>query len=119
MTLEHFSQDALLAGDGVVQTTQTSVVVVRKGLTATLAEAGVVYGVASQAASAGGAAVIVTADMVGPSITGLAAGNAGKVRINPATGRLERVAAFVAGDYPVGFVNSAGWLRVLPGLQVQ
>src|SRR5687767_8474441 len=120
VTAQFFCPDALTPGDGVVLSTQSNGVgIVKKAVAAALADAGIVHGVASQASNAGGAAVIVTADQIGPTLTGLAVGAAGNVRINPATARCERIAgAYSVGDYPVGFVNAQGVLQVKPAIQV-
>ena len=50
--------------------------------------------------------------VVSKSITGLAAGDPGPVRLNLTTGRAEKVAILTVGDYALGFVTNAGYLNL-------
>lgn len=77
---------------------------------AALAVAGSAFGVALLAAAPGSYALLAIGGLVGPSITGLAA-TAGVVRVSTA-GRPERRASFAAGDYPLGTVDSTGYLTI-------
>ncbi len=80
---------------------------VTKADAAALARAGAVLGVALASAAVGSSLLGAVSGSVAPAITGLAA-VAGFARVDTATARIEKVASFVGGDYPVGAIDSAG-----------
>ena len=107
---------SLVAGDVVCIATSENRPEVTKGLTTPLASAVVTFGVIVRAAAPNTYGLIAIGGALPPEITGLAKNNAGPVRVNPSTGRCERVASLDTGDYGIGAVTSSGMLNVLPGL---
>lgn len=115
--------DALSPGDFVCLVSDSfGVEKVQKALPAVLAIYGRVYGIATQAASAGGAAVIQTAGSVPTSIHGLTGGPS-MVRVS-LTARPEKVSSYVVGDFPGGnldaqnrlFLHTSQSVSVVPGV---
>jgi len=107
------SSPAGAAGDvlclaNVSTTTPTFV----RATTATLANAKTGSGVAYTAYAPGARVIMVHDGALSTSVTGLAAGASGLVRINVSTGRLERVASFSGADYPMGAVDGTGMLAL-------
>lgn len=86
--------------------------VVKKALPAVLAIYGRSYGMATQAASNGGAANIQTEGLVPVGIHGLSGGPS-LVRIG-SNGRGEKVSSFVAGDFPGGNLDDNDRLAIHP-----
>lgn len=82
--------------------------------TSSIATAFVAVGIVVSAASPGGKVFVAHSGLLPPSITGLAAGAAGYVRVNLTTSKLERVASLSGGDIAVGVVDSAGWMLISP-----
>lgn len=83
---------------------------------AAIANAGVVLGVLATPAAPGAMARVIVEGIVGPSITGLAAGVPGFVKLNTATARCQRVGSLASGLYPIGFVDFFGNLTLARGL---
>lgn len=105
--------DELAAGDVVCRvSTSDSRIAVAKALPGVLAIYGLGFGIASQAAGAGGAAVIAIDTPVPTSVHGLTGGPS-KVRIG-SDGRPQKVSAFSAGDYPLGHLDARNYLTLLP-----
>ncbi|WP_438029034.1 hypothetical protein [Sorangium sp. So ce233] len=90
--------------------------VVTLATAAALAVAGCAYGVVLRAAAPGARALVALDGVVGPSVTGLGA-TAGVVRVSSA-GRPQRVASYSTGDYPLGTVDSQGYLTIARGAAV-
>jgi len=84
-------------------------------LAAPLLAAGRALGVVLEAASAGAKVAFALFGAVSPSLTGLAAGASGAVRVSSA-GRCERVGTIGVGDFAVGTVDDAGWLSMGTGV---
>lgn len=76
---------------------------------------GLVLGVALTASPPGGWVLMATGGIIGPSITGLAAGGSGSVRLNTATARCLR-GDITSGYYPIGWVDNVGNLSLARGL---
>jgi hypothetical protein len=84
---------------------------VTKATSGALTVSGGVFGVALAGAAAGSLVLAGISGYVGPAITGL--GNtSGPVRVNTATGRCQQVGSYSSGDFPVGTVDSNGWLTL-------
>ncbi len=96
----------------------TAVRQVARAGSAQVAQAGMVLGILVTPAAIGGYGRIALDGIVGSAITGLALSNAGPVRLNTTTRRCERVAAFASGDYPIGYVDTAGNLSLARGLAI-
>lgn len=77
---------------------------------AAIAGPGAAYGVVLRAASPGARVLLAIDGILAPSITGLGT-TAGLVRVS-SVGRPERVASYSSGDYPLGSVNSLGYLTL-------
>jgi len=78
---------------------------------------GAILGIAMTAASPGGWVRVALDGIVGPTITGLAIGSSGRVKLNTSTARCQRIGgAFASGDYPVGWVDLAGNLTLARGI---
>lgn len=91
---------------------------VTQATTTPMSTAGIVLGVALTAYTPGSWVRMATGGIIGPGITGLAAGSNGPVRLNLSTGRLLRVASLASGNYPVGYVDSVGNLSLARGLAI-
>jgi hypothetical protein len=114
ITASFFGVDALEPGDFVCRVTDAAgVVVVQKALAAVVGVYGVPYGMATQASSAGGAAIIALDGLHAEEIHELTGGPS-KLRLNTTTGRAEKVASYVSGDIPVGNLNGQNYLALLP-----
>lgn len=102
---------ALVAGDVFClgSTTSGSVTLATPAMMST---AGIVLGIALQAAAAGSKVRGAIGGLVSARFTALAAGAAGVARLSTA-GRVEVVSSYVPGDYPLGFVDLAGWLTLV------
>lgn len=83
-----------------------------------IAAAGIVLGILVSPTAIGAYGRVALEGIVGPSVTGLAAGAAGPVRLNLSTRRCERVASYSSGDYPIGYVDAAGNLTLARGLRI-
>ncbi len=125
MTIEvtHATVDALEPGDYVCEVSDTAgVTKVQKALPAVLAIYGRAYGMATQAAAAGGAAVIATSGLQPTIVHGLTGGPS-KVRISTSA-RAEKVGSYSTGDFPGGYLDGnnrlslhmAEAIGVVPGL---
>lgn len=90
---------------------------VTRALFTPLGFSGIVLGVALTAAPPGGWVRMATGGIIGPSITGLAAGGSGSVRVEPTTARCLR-GDITTGYYPVGWVDNVGNLSLARGLIV-
>jgi len=111
-TIQQATVDDLDPGDVVCLVTDSDgVEVVQWATPAVLAATGRHHGVASQAASKGGAANIITGGTVRKLVHGLTALSS---RVRVTSGRLEAVSAYVDGDYPAGFLNARGDLFYEP-----
>jgi hypothetical protein len=100
------------AGDAALELPSgTAVRKVTKATALALAASGVVLGVAMTSAQPGAWVRGALEGLVGSSVTGLAAGAAGPVRVG-ANGRAERVVALSSGDFPVGYVDGFGNLSL-------
>lgn len=77
-----------------------------------MATAGIVLGIALQAAGPGSKVRGAIAGLVSASYTALASGASGVARLST-TGRVQVVASYVLGDCPLGFVDAAGWLTLV------
>jgi hypothetical protein len=107
------SSSALLAGDVLcVLSSGTNAV---KATEANLAASTVVLGVLLENTQPNTSGLVRKFGLVPREITGLAANDAGPVRLNMTTGRCEKVSALSSADIPLGFVNTAGVL-ILGGL---
>lgn len=108
------SSAAVAAGDNVCSASNALGTVTR-ATAAALGFAGAGAGVVLRAAAPGSPVWIAQLGRIlqSTSITGLAVGAQGPVRINTTTGRLEKVAALTTADYPAGYVDSAGNLSLL------
>lgn len=80
--------------------------------TATSAMAVVVYG-----AAPGAMVLVANGGLLPRTITGLAVGAAGLVRVG-SDGRCERVTTYTVGDYGIGAVGTAGVMIVIPGVGI-
>lgn len=104
---------ALATGDVVcLAGSTTGVPTVTKALATPLASAGAALGVVLQAAASGSFALIGIEGIVNPTVTNLAAASPGLARVNPSTGRLQFVASYSPGDYPLGTVDNGGYLTL-------
>src|SRR6478752_5751748 len=81
---------------------------VTRAVTASMANAGVVCGIALTAASPGGQLRMAVGGIVGYPIARPNNSGAQPVRVNLSTGRCQAVASLFAGDYQVGFCNQFG-----------
>lgn len=77
---------------------------------AALLLSGVMFGILTEACVEGNKAHVVTSGILGPEITGLAAGDEGWVRVN--ANRCEKVTLLSDVDVCVGYVDKGGFLRV-------
>ncbi len=105
------ASDDVVAGDVVCLASVSGYVT--KAEDADIAIAGAGLGVVYQAASAGGKVLVAFGGILSPSITGLAEGDAGVIRVTSA--RLERVDSLADGDFGMGTVDDAGWVQLCPG----
>lgn len=112
------SSAAVIVGDCVCMVAATAAdnfQLVTKALTTPLVDAKSVTGVVLQGGAPGSLIRVAIGGMVPNSITGLPA-STGAVRVNPSTGRCDRVATIANTDYPIGTVNSIGALTITPTL---
>jgi hypothetical protein len=114
------SSAGVMPGDNVcaASVNNSNEATVTKAVAADLANAGVSTGVVVTAASPGGFVLVAVGGMIGPLVTGLATGAQGPVRVNTTTGQCELCTAYSPFDYPVGTVDSAGWLVLAPSQQI-
>ena len=103
------------AGDVVCLASNASVRSIVKATAANLATGKGAMGVQLESGAAGAKVRVAVGGSVQPSITGLASGAAGYARINTTTGKVERVASYSPGDYPLGPIDDAGNLALVPG----
>ena len=75
-----------------------------------LALSGVMFGILAEACVEGNKAHVIHSGIVGPEITGLAAGDEGWVRVNG--NRCEKVSVLSDEDICVGWVDPGGFLRI-------
>ncbi len=85
---------------------------VTKAVSEPLALAPAAVGVVIHAASPGGKVFVAFGGILPPSITGLAASNAGYARVETSTGTIEQVSSISADDILIGVVDDAGWLQI-------
>jgi hypothetical protein len=107
---------AVVKGDVLVRTSANSALTVTRADASPLAAAGIPYGIAVRAAAPGANVLVAFDGVVGPDVTGLAASSPGPVRV--AAFRAAQVSALVGGDFPLGYVDAAGWLTFARGLAV-
>lgn len=106
------SSAAVAAGDNVcVSPNSTTAQVVTKATGAALSIAGRPCGVVLEGAQPGTKVRVATFGTLPPSVTGLGASQ-GLVRVNATTARCEKVTLLSGGDYPVGYVDTAGNLTL-------
>lgn len=111
------SSDTLVAGRAVCLASVSSPIAqVTLAVLAALTTAIVTTGVVVYAAAPGSYALIAVGGALPPTLTNLAAGAPGFVRVNTTTGALERVETLDSADYGIGVVNNAGFMTVLPGV---
>lgn len=91
----------------------TRTVYATKATIAALGAAGFAFGVCLTAGVPNGWVLVARSGILPASITGLAAGAAGPVRVHQTTGRCERMDGDHMG-YPIGYVDAAGNLHLLP-----
>jgi len=104
----------VVAGDTVCLASAANVTepTVTKCTSGALTNAPAAVGVVLRAGSAGAWILVAFGGVVPPTVTGLAAGAPGYVRVNTATSQCERVASLATSDYGIGTVDNAGWLLV-------
>ena len=109
----------LAAGDCVCVANDTSSrPTVHKALPgSTLADSGVVHGIALTGAPPGGWVQVAMVGAVPRALTGLTTGLAGPVRVS-LSGRAERVVSLASADYPLGHVDASGTLTLDPSRAV-
>lgn len=105
------ASDAVAAGDTVCLASSQGLVT--KSTADDLSNSSAALGVVLQAASPGSNVLVAFGGLVPPSITGLGA-ITGLVAVNPTTGRCQRADSVTNGDYPIGTVDAAGWMQVMP-----
>ncbi len=107
------SSDDVIAGDSVCLASADGTVT--KALAADLANAGGTTGIVLVAAPSGSKVFVAVGGHISPTLTGLDTGSPGAVIVNPSTSRPEYAASVVPGDYPIGFVDNAGFMTIVPG----
>lgn len=95
----------------------TAIRVVTRALAGPMATSGLVAGIMLTAGAPGSMVPIATSGIIGPSITGLAPGSSGNVKVNTSTARCQ-VGALTSGSFPVGHVDSVGNLSIARGLSI-
>lgn len=92
----------------------TSTGTVTRAVLAALNLSGAVLGVATTAGTSGQTINVKESGQLTPAQSGVS--SFGPVRCNTTTGRLEQVASFSSGDYPVGFSNASGYVTMVRGI---
>ncbi len=106
------ASEAVIAGDTVCLSGAPGYVT--KCTQDRLDEARSAIGVVVSAASPGGKVLVAISGVLTPSITQLAVGTPGYVKVTPATSRLEVVSGISIGDVILGTVDYAGWMHIMP-----
>lgn len=89
---------------------------VTRAILAALTNAVAAFGVVVGPVLPGAFGLVAFGGVLPPSVTNLAPGAPGLVRVNTTTARCERVASFASGDYGIGVVDNAGYMLVIPGI---
>jgi hypothetical protein len=106
---------SVIAGDTVCNASVAGGGLVTKAVAAALGPARSIAGVVLTAASPGSKVLVAIGGILSNSITGLASGLSGFVKVNTTTSRCERVAGFSNGEVVVGTVDAVGWLNIALG----
>jgi hypothetical protein len=107
---------ALNPGDCFCTSSENSpsgIPIVTKAVSAALANAGTVLGVATGSASPGARFRGAIGGALPGTLTGLASGAPGVVRCNTTTARAQLVTGLLSTDYPVGTVDNTGQLSIV------
>jgi len=95
----------------------TAIRLVTRALASPMATSGLVAGIMLTAGAPGTLIPIATSGIIGPSITGLASGSSGNVKLNTSTARCQ-LGALSSGSFPIGHVDSVGNLSIARGLSI-